>query len=188
MQFVNESNVCKCQGRCLHEFEKRLEKYEKKGKVPKKELNCQDGFVFYDNSADCMVYMCGKVRHSLVDHTKLKMEDKECLEDYGLIEYLGETKWARVENKKGACGWTEVVPAVTNKVVVARTTVRRNGKVKFRVSVHPSLGKNLTLEQRRVIGRANEKKTKVAREVIQQMKTNEHLEKQRQWLKESSYR
>ena len=52
---------------------------------------------------------------------------------------------------------------------MARTTVKKSGRVKFRVSVHPSLGKNLTLEQRQAIGRFNEKKTRVAKEVLLQM-------------------
>ena len=179
MQFVDESGKCKCHGRCMHTYEKRL----KKGST--REINCQDGFMFYDAIADCMVYKCGKVSHSLVDSTKLKKGVREVLEENEMIQYIKNTKWAVVTNKSGSCGWQEVIPAYTDKVVVARTTVRKNGKVRFRVSVHPSLGKNLTLDQRRMIGRHNEKKTQAAKLIIEHNRTEKHLEAQLRWAREN---
>ena len=184
MQFLDESGVCKCHGKCLHSYEKRLKKQKENGK----KINQQDGFVFYDASSDCMVYQCGKVKYGLVDHTKLTKEDKEVLEENGNIEYIKNTKWAHVMNKTGDCGWQAVVPAVTNKVIVGRATVKKDGTVKFRVSVHPSLGKNLTLEQRRKIHRMNEKKTKVAQEVIMKNQIDNHIEKQMAWMRSQMFR
>ncbi len=180
MQFADCEGKCKCHGKCMHTYQKRLTK-----KRSQKQINCQDGFVFYDCTSDCMVYRCGKVKENLIDHTKIKPEDKEMLEDDGLIQYLGETKWALIENNKGSCGWEVVVPAITDKSVVARTTVRKNGKVKLRVSVHPSLGDKLTLEQRRKIGRLNEKKTAVHKMVIERNKIDEHILAYERWAREN---
>lgn len=177
MQNTDHTGKCKCQGKCQHEYQKRL----KKGSS--RTVNCQDGFMYYDATADCMIYKCGKTKHSLVDHTKFKKDEKEFLEEHGLIEYINKTKWAVVENKKGNCGWQEVVPAHTNKVIVARTTVRKSGKVKLRVNVHPSLGTKLTLEQRQLIGKNDMKKTSVAKRVIEETKQREHLRRQLEWHK-----
>ena len=59
--------------------------------------------------------------------------------------------------------------------------VRKSGKVKLRVSVHPSLGRKLTLEQRQQIGRNNMKKTNVAKKVEEGTKQMDHLRKQLEW-------